>query len=884
MNLNTEKQRIIAEQGNILVTANPGTGKTLLLAGKYLELLKKGITPEKILCLTFTEKAKSEMGDRIIKAIKEENINFDYSKLNVFTFHSHALNNLDSKEIISSNLLRYEIYKYMTDNEILNYDDNYLVETIIPKMDTLLRYLKSFGITPEQIDLKKVKLQLKETDKNTKEELDAFAEHFINIFKHYEKAKSKKGYDYADLLIEFLKLKKHPVYDYVLIDELQDVNSMEADIALKSCKNFFAVGDKKQAIFGFQGGSILNFEKFSKCKKFILSENYRSTNEILSYAKDYFMKRSNDENSKIEVASLKNPEAKKGVEPFMYECLKENIIPTICELLKKLKDKKQAAIIARTNYQLANIAKELKARGVPFATSLSISSVESKNEIITFLRGSLSNDIADIKRAMFTPYFPIRIQKAFELASDKKLDFEKVGKECPEYAKLREKIKTTEDLNLLFEEIIIPTAISYGKEHLIAAIKMQEALIEGFLIIDDLNIDNLEVFLKSSELLSSEIEAEKQIILTTVHKAKGRQFDTVIYIPSKKNDKSNFQDEIVKAILKTQEINAEEELEEEDLRVNFVAFTRAEKELLIITDKPEEHLNNYCNISEPIKFEDSFEKEYSESKHKAYALFLNEEFDSAKKVLNNKEPWIIEYATKHFASLDHISPTSLRDNAYDYLIDRIINLQQRNKSLQTGTEAHSLAESLTLGKKIEVEKEMNCFKENILKILSAIKLKYPITVSTEEKIEIALNKILPEASEINFVGKIDAVFKNNDEYLIVDWKTDKDTKNDSKHRQQLEAYKRAYSIKNNIPLEKIKTAIAFIGLRTRINTGIIESKYDERQPAKSAFETFSKKTELLLSWKKDANKFFTDLAEKEVDDNIWRATVEEWRKEKKVTG
>src|SRR3989344_3730352 len=140
MLLNPEKQKIIALEGNVLVTANPGTGKTLLLAGKYIDLLKRGLSPDNILCLTFTEKAKTEMGERIIRAIREEKINFDFSKLNVFTFHSYALQNLEREEIISSNLLRYAIYRYITDNEILDYWEEYLIEVIVPKMENLIRY------------------------------------------------------------------------------------------------------------------------------------------------------------------------------------------------------------------------------------------------------------------------------------------------------------------------------------------------------------------------------------------------------------------------------------------------------------------------------------------------------------------------------------------------------------------------------------------------------------------------------------------------------------------------------------------------------------------------------------------------------------------------
>ena len=63
MPINEEKKEIINCPGNILVTANPGTGKTLLLAYKYIHLLGEGTKPKEILCLTFTRKARKEMED-----------------------------------------------------------------------------------------------------------------------------------------------------------------------------------------------------------------------------------------------------------------------------------------------------------------------------------------------------------------------------------------------------------------------------------------------------------------------------------------------------------------------------------------------------------------------------------------------------------------------------------------------------------------------------------------------------------------------------------------------------------------------------------------------------------------------------------------------------
>ena len=245
---------------------------------------------------------------------------------------------------------------------MLNYGDDYLIGTIVPKMENLLRYLKSFNVLPKDIDLEKVKPLLKASDNYSKEEIDSFAEYFLEIFSHYEDIKSNKGIDYADMLINFLKIGNIPKFKYVLIDESQDVNALEADIALLSADNFVAVGDKKQAIFGFQGGSINNFAKFNDSKKFVLSNNFRNAQPILDYAKDKLMNITKDESIKRDLKDLKNDSNKTNVKPVVYLVDKKKIVASACELVKKISDgfkddEKQVAIIVRNNDQLTKVSK-----------------------------------------------------------------------------------------------------------------------------------------------------------------------------------------------------------------------------------------------------------------------------------------------------------------------------------------------------------------------------------------------------------------------------------------------------------------------------------------------------------------------------------------------
>ena len=883
MSLNPEKQAIIDQDGNVLVTANPGTGKTRLLAYKYVNLINKGIVPEQILCLTFTAKAKREMESRILEVIKKEKIVVDISKLNVFTFHSYALDNIEENEILSTNLLRYAIFRFLKDKKILNYDDGYLLKKIVPKMETLIRYLKSFGITPNQIDLIEVKKHLEEGEDYSKEEIDRFADYFLAIYNHYEDIKNKRGVDYADLLIKFLLLKEVPQFEYVLIDELQDVNTMEADIALKSAIHFFAVGDSKQAIFGFQGGSILNFKKFEKSTQSVLSENFRSTNEILSYASEYFTSKTKEDAHRKELNGFKNANNESGSKPIIYDVERAQIYAAACALGKDFSGK--TAIIARNNNQIAAIAKELTASGLDFSSTFLSASNDAKNHIITFLRGVLSSNVQDVRNSMFTPFFPCSLQDAFQIAENKNIKLPELLEKLPLFKQMRESVKTVEDVNKLFKDKIIPICISYGKEYLSAAMTIQEAYQEALMVLPDKDMHALTSYLQVTDLLSQESDAEKEIVLTTVHKAKGKEFDNVIYLPSKSKATLNFQDKVVEAILYSKGINAKEELKEETLRVDFVAFTRAKKQLVILTDKVQDYLNDASELRE-IEADEAASLNLTESKHRAFDLFVNGQFDEAKKLLENKDRWIKDFVKNHFESLEHTSFSSLPESAYDYFVNKMLTIKKTSYAMSLGSEVHEAVALMLSGKEYSASKEAVPFIENVKKIIEEIDYD---EVKVEQKLEPSL-KSLGFDSELKFQSKIDAVFRKGDKYTIVDWKTDKDTKRASKHRQQLEIYKRVLSANDNIPLDKIKVAIGFVGLRSIINTGRIDFEYDEKQPVKSSFDTFSKRVERLLSWIKDPEQFFKDfIAEEKVklrdgtsvsDDMIWKSVVEEYKKEK----
>ncbi|MBR9701834.1 ATP-dependent helicase [Candidatus Pacearchaeota archaeon] len=877
--LNNEKIKIIEQDGNVLVTANPGTGKTLLLTFKYLNLIENGTNPEDILCLTFTTKAKKELEDRLLKEIKERKLDVNPSNVRVYTFHSFALENGEEDNIVSSNLLRYAIYEFFKQKEILTYGDQYLLDTIVPKMENLLRYLKSYGISPEDVSIEEVKKFIEADKKNTKEEIDKFAEYFIETYKFYEEIKSSRGIDYSDMLLNFLNKKEVPVFKYVLVDEMQDVNQVEAKIALRCAKNFVAVGDKKQAIMGFQGGSVSNLKLFEDSEHFILSDNFRSGQEILDYAKDRFQ--STDESNAAELENLKNANDEHCDKPIVYSVEKDKLFSSACELAKELSDNSnddsQIAIVVRTNSQIAKITKELKARDLDFSSTYLSASKDAKQEIILFLKGILSNNPKEMKNALFSTFFPMKIQHAFNFCKLKEKEF---LKSCFKLNEIRDEIKNLRDVDLLFEKYIIPVSVAYGSDYLLAALSVRESCKEAIRYLGEIDYKPLIDFISSADLMSQTIESKKKIVVTTVHKSKGLQYDSVIYLPKKTRDNSNFQDRVVECILKTKNIEVEEELQEEALRIDFVAFTRAKNNLYVMSADTQDYVSDFSE-TEGYSSDETVVSDLAEKSKKAFSLFVSGDYEEAKKHLEEDDSWIIALIKNHFENLDHISFTSLNTKPLDYLRRNILRLGAIGPALDLGHNVHLYAQSLLEDEAVDVEEEYKVYFENIKELIEEIKKNYPTIESVEQGFEYTVRDLFGVDSDFKFSGKLDAVFTDGENYLIVDWKTSRNDSNGGSYRQQLMAYKKAFSLIKGIPENKIKIAIGYVGLRANINLGVTDKKLDNAQPRATAIKTLTKKVEKIIEWKEDPDKYIEEFScENTGDDKLWLAICEQMEKEK----
>lgn len=266
--------------GHNLIIASAGTGKTSTIVARIAYLLKQDIQPEKIMLLTFTNKASKEMIKRL------ENF-FDKSitkRILAGTFHSVAYSLLkqENKDILlkqSSELkiLLKSIYEKRTFShlsDIKPYQSSYLYD--VYSLFQNKAFMQEFYYWFCQ----------------NYEEQSIYAEIYEDILKEYEEEKKRFNYvDFNDLLIHLKELIKNKKFEFdeILVDEYQDTNALQSSlIEAFLSKSLFCVGDYDQSIYAFNGADINIIggfkERFKDAKIFSLNKNYRSSRSILALA------------------------------------------------------------------------------------------------------------------------------------------------------------------------------------------------------------------------------------------------------------------------------------------------------------------------------------------------------------------------------------------------------------------------------------------------------------------------------------------------------------------------------------------------------------------------------------------------------------------------
>ncbi|HYS56150.1 MAG TPA: ATP-dependent helicase [Thermoanaerobaculia bacterium] len=393
--LNPEQLEVVmAGEGPLLVIAGAGSGKTRALTYRVSRLIEDGVDPSQILLLTFTNKAAREMLSRV-----EQLVTIDTRRIWGGTFHSVGNRLLRQyAEPIgyrpNFSILDDEDAKEMMDSAISSLGIKTL-ERRFPKGDVLLD-IYSFLINTRT----PLELHLEENYPH----FAIYKEEMVNVFRHYkERKRQANAMDFDDLLVNWkLLLEEHEAvaevlkrkFRYILVDEYQDTNKLQADVvdgmsALR--RNVMVVGDDAQSIYSFRGASfenIITFPiRFSDTIIFKLETNYRSTPQILNLANQTIAHNKFQFQKELRAVRGTGPEpAVVGVDDVFEQA--SFVAQRILELRDEGESLGDMAVLYRSHYQSLELQMELSRRLIPYEIRSGVRFFEQAHikDVIAYLK------------------------------------------------------------------------------------------------------------------------------------------------------------------------------------------------------------------------------------------------------------------------------------------------------------------------------------------------------------------------------------------------------------------------------------------------------------------------------------------------------------------
>ena len=379
--------------GPLLIIAGAGTGKTRTLIHRVAHLLNAGVTPERILLLTFTRRAAQEMISRVGRLVGTAS-----GRVQGGTFHSTGHRLLRRFGQLAGVPSDFSIMDQGDAEDLMQLARNTLglgkQEKRFPKKETL-HYVYSRHVNCEI-----------PVDHIVETEMPQFADDvpgILKVFAEYTSRKQQRNLlDYDDLLLYWSLMMEQPaigaqlagLYDHVLVDEYQDTNVLQARILAgmaKPHRNISVVGDDAQSIYSFRGANyrnILDFPKhFPSAKLVTLEQNYRSTQPILDVTNTII--------SRAPERFTKNLFTDKpgGMRPWLVTARDEQqqtrfVVDRVMELREDGIALNDIAIIFRAGYMSAELEVELANRKIPFEKWGGLKFLEAAHvkDVLAFLR------------------------------------------------------------------------------------------------------------------------------------------------------------------------------------------------------------------------------------------------------------------------------------------------------------------------------------------------------------------------------------------------------------------------------------------------------------------------------------------------------------------
>ncbi|MBT5022993.1 ATP-dependent helicase [Candidatus Woesearchaeota archaeon] len=792
LNLPEEKKVVLNDtKNNIKVVAGPGSGKTTLIIEKIKRLVDNGVKPNKILVITYTNKAAEDL-ERKIQEMMPEQKGFYISTIHGFC-----------TQFIRENSQFFQEYREFTVLDELG-QFLFIVKNIqfiktedLPFMQNLVYALKNyFGRIKDNYSIKELESK----------------DHIIKkaYLNYCSQLHSEKKFDFGDLINVVIKsinsndkLKEivNSKFEYLFIDEYQDINRTQEKL-IKLFHNLnnkvMIVGDVNQSIYGFRGADVTifqnfntSFNKYHKVEEYKLKINFRSTENIINIS-NKFLNLPTDEQIIGNKDELISEITEKGVKPklFIYED-KNQEARELSKYIKKLHTDK----IIKKYSDVAILFRSVKKDAKRFMEELD-------NEKIKY---EIMGD-----GSLFNLNYIIALLDCYELlakSEDIKNDFLDIN--IKKESELYNKLIDSKPLSILFKLLessnYIKKVIENNDELVMFNIaKLSEIIDQQQQMFSSKDIEKFiyglkkldKSFLDTEQPIHSNIDSVK---IMTIHKSKGLEYPVII-MPglTKDNYKLMNKDHIA-------ELFSEYDESEDAKRAFYVGITRS-MQLLVLSYF--QNKNNYVDILQKTNLVNIEKWGHGEGLNKFLSQSEGEELKEIKTLKSKKEMlnmtyyklieyWRCKYAYKlrfHYNMIVPYKGELGYGSKIHTLLYHINLVLLENKNLSWEGIIEKISDKYSAN--------MNEYKQKLMRYLSKFKIELKSIVKPEMPFHFTFNNLI-------ITGRIDLLVKNKDgTYTMIEFKSGtykkgifkkkKDQLNSAK--EQIELY--ALAIKKNYNVTK----------------------------------------------------------------------------------
>lgn len=597
--LNKEQLDVILNgDGPCLVLAGAGSGKTRTITYRVAYLLEKGTLPEQILLVTFTNRAAHEMIERV-QTLTNTEFPLPWSG----TFH-HIANKI---------LRQYAIHLgYKNNFNVLDADDSQaLIKLCIKEFKTTDKFPSAKIVGAIVSFARNSQKSIEETIEDRFSGWWHLSKTIGDVASRYEQKKKEANVmDFDDLLINLALLLNIPgiqekfagQFQYILVDEYQDTNKLQANIIDKLAKihrNILVVGDDAQSIYSFRAAdikNILNFEeKYPDAKIFRLETNYRSHQEILSLANGVI------ENNRQQYPKKLKAIKTDGVKPNLYPKNDQSdeasfVVKKINEFIDQGTAPHHIAVLFRAAHHSQMLEMELAKAGIlyDYRGGLRFFDRAHIKDVLSYLRilNNLSDTAAWLRILMHEEGIgPVAANKIIEAVQklERVEDLQLISDNLGGKAKLG--FKNFLKIFSVLLEAYIPENNPGDLIDALTSSRYSEFLATEFLDSDDRkkDLEQMAAFAAKHKTLASFLteaslqesftkptainqkpsDQQKRLVLSTIHQAKGLEWEAVFII------------NVANEAFPNSRAATEQNGLEEERRLFYVAITRAKKHLTL---------------------------------------------------------------------------------------------------------------------------------------------------------------------------------------------------------------------------------------------------------------------------------------------------------------